>query len=79
VRGQLLRAVELALTGDWQGAHRTVQLHEDDPRSAWIHAILHRQEGDQANAAWWYRRADRSPGNGPIDEELRAAAQMLAC
>jgi hypothetical protein len=55
----LLRAVELALAGDWDAAHNLVQQYEDNAMAAWIHAVLHKMEGDLGNARYWYRRADR--------------------
>jgi hypothetical protein len=59
-RQQLTRAAELALAGDWDGAHAIVQQDEADVTSCWIHAVLHRIEGDTGNARYWYRRAGRS-------------------
>jgi len=56
---ELLRAVELAQAGQWDAAHNLVQQYEDDAMAAWIHAVLHKIEGDQANSRYWYRRADR--------------------
>ena len=55
----LLRAVELALAGKWDAAHEVVQQYEDDATAAWIHAVLHKVEGDLGNARYWYRRANR--------------------
>jgi hypothetical protein len=55
----LLQAVERALAGKWDVAHETVQQYEDDATAAWIHAVLHKLEGDLGNARYWYRRADR--------------------
>lgn len=55
----LLRAVELALAGNWDTAHQLVQQYEDDATAAWIHAVLHKIEGDLTNSRYWYRRADR--------------------
>ena len=55
----LLRAIELALAGEWAAAHQVVQQHEDDATAAWIHAVLHKIESDLDNARYWYRRADR--------------------
>ena len=55
----LLQAVELALAGDWDAAHELVQQYEADAAAAWIHAVLHKIEGDLANSRYWYRRADR--------------------
>ena len=55
----LLQAVELALVGDWDAAHELVQQYEDDATAAWIHAVLHKIEGDLANSRYWYQRANR--------------------
>jgi hypothetical protein len=49
--------VDLALAGDWEAAHTLVQTHEDDAIACWIHAVLHRIEGDEGNSRYWYRRA----------------------
>ena len=54
----LLQAIELALAGKWDDAHQIVQPYEDGT-AAWIHAVLHKIEGDPGNARYWYRRADR--------------------
>ena len=59
LKDNLLRAVELALAGEWDAAHQLVQQYEDDSTAAWIHAVLHKIEGDLGNARYWYRRADR--------------------
>jgi hypothetical protein len=56
---ELLRAVDLALSGDWDAAHEIVQQYEDDATAAWIHAVLHKIEGDPGNARYWYRHAGR--------------------
>jgi hypothetical protein len=55
----LLRAIELALAGEWDAAHQLVQQYEDDATAAWIHAVLHKIEGDLPNSRYWYRRANR--------------------
>lgn len=55
---ELLRAVELALADDWEAAHQLVQQYEDTT-AAWIHAVLHKIEGDPGNARYWYVRAGR--------------------
>jgi hypothetical protein len=44
--------------GDWQLAHQQVD-HLTDRESAWVHAYLHRKEGDTGNADYWYRRAGK--------------------
>jgi hypothetical protein len=56
-RQDLIRAVELAIAGDWDAAHRIVQADEADATSCWIHAVLHKIEGDAGNARYWYVRA----------------------
>jgi len=58
---ELLQAVELALAGHWDAAHQLVQQYEDDDTAAWIHAVLHKIEGDPGNARYWYHRANRLP------------------
>jgi hypothetical protein len=55
----LLRATDLALAGQWDAAHGIVQQYEGDTTAAWIHAVLHKIEGDDANSRYWYRRAGR--------------------
>jgi hypothetical protein len=59
-REDLIRAVDLALVGDWHGAHEIAQLDEADPTSCWLHAVLHKIEGDAANARYWYRLAGQA-------------------
>ncbi len=56
---ELLRAVELALANDWDAAHNLVQQHEGDRTASWIHAVLHKIEGDLSNSRYWYHRADQ--------------------
>lgn len=69
----LLQAIDLALAGDWEAAHEIVQRHECDATSAWIHAVLHKIEGDLGNARYWYRRAGRMDR---VDDE--PAAEFVA-
>jgi hypothetical protein len=65
----LLKAVELALTGEWGAAHQLVQQYEDDATAAWIHAVLHKIESDLGNARYWYHRANRLEH---VEDEPRA-------
>lgn len=58
-RARLVAAVEKALAGDWNAAHEIVQVDELDPMACWVHAVLHKQEGDADNARYWYRRASQ--------------------
>jgi hypothetical protein len=56
---RLAEAVGSALSGDWKAAHEIVQEDEQDEFACWIHAVLHRQEGDLPNAQYWYARCGR--------------------
>jgi hypothetical protein len=56
--GHALEALWHDGRGDWDRAHACAQ-EDDGPDGAWVHAYLHRKEGDPANAAYWYRRAGR--------------------
>lgn len=57
MREALTRAVELAIAGDWKGAHEICQRFEDDKLACWLHAVLHKMEPDEANARYWYGQA----------------------
>ena len=54
----LLKAIDLALSGEWDAAHKLVQQYEDTT-AAWIHAVLHKIESDDHNSRYWYRRAGK--------------------
>jgi len=71
-------AIEAALAGDWDGAHRIVQ-QMSDPLACWIHAILHKMEGDDANSRYWYGRTDGRRYEEFTDprSELQAARDAL--
>jgi hypothetical protein len=71
VKARFLEAVDLALAGDWPGAHAIVQDHEGDPHADWIHAVVHRLEGDLGNARYWYRSCGR-----PLREETPPSAEL---
>jgi hypothetical protein len=62
--------------GNWAEAHRLVQ--DDESRAAaWVHAHLHRVEGDQSNAGYWYRRAGKPHSNAPLEAEWGEIADAL--
>lgn len=78
-REALIRAVDLALAGDWDGAHAIAQADEEDAASCWLHAVLHRIEGDDWNSRYWYRRAGRRFEDfAEADAELKAIRASLA-
>lgn len=64
--------------GDWEAAHNAAQdIHDES--GAWVHAYLHRKEGDPGNAAYWYRRAGQPVAREALDVEWdRIAAALLA-
>jgi hypothetical protein len=59
MRKNLLQAIELAEAGRWDAAHELVQQYETDTTAAWIHAVLHKIEGDLGNSRYWYSRAGK--------------------
>ena len=75
---ELIQAVADALAGKWDSAHRTVQKIENET-AYWIHAVLHKIEGDEDNCRYWYSRAGKMEHFGMdstaelelIREELR--------
>lgn len=74
---ELLTAIDLALKGEWDTAHRVVQNLEGEP-AAWIHAVLHKIEGDIGNSQYWYRRARRPYNDGDPQAELRQIRTLVA-
>lgn len=71
-------AVGHALAGRWKQAHEIVQQDEESELACWIHAVLHRQEGDLANARYWYARCGRKLRKGvPPEDELREIRSAL--
>jgi hypothetical protein len=71
-----LKALWFAAKDDWNAAHDIVMAH-DEPDCAWVHAHLHRVEGDSDNARYWYRRAGKRPATGAFEAERRAIATAL--
>lgn len=70
---ELLKAIDLALGGKWDAAHQIVQQYEDGT-GAWIHAVLHKIEGDLGNAKYWYRRADKM---NHVEDEPRGELALI--
>jgi len=71
-----LRALWLDARGNWDGAHDAAQADEGG-LSDWVHAYLHRKEGDAGNAAYWYRRAQKPVCKTSLDEEWAAITDAL--
>jgi hypothetical protein len=72
----LLSALWWAAKGDWDKAHRIV-MKESGADAAWVHAYLHRVEGDLDNARYWYRQARREPAAGTLEHEWEEVAGAL--
>ena len=62
--------------GDWTRAHEIAQ-NIETPVGAWIHAYLHRKEGDLGNAAYWYRRASKPVATGTLEDEWEEMVREL--
>ena len=71
-----LQALWLDGKGDWNAAHEQLQ-HGSDHDCAWVHAYLHRKEGDLSNASYWYRRAGQPTASGPQEAEWEAIVRTL--
>ncbi|MEZ5840094.1 MAG: hypothetical protein R3D02_06595 [Hyphomicrobiales bacterium] len=76
VRGPLGALWHLA-RGDWERAHLMAQA-DSSKEGAWVHAHLHRIEGDAWNAGYWYSRAGKPHCRLPVEEERRAIIEALA-
>ena len=74
--GKPLEALWHAGRGDWEQAHR-IAMSAKSRDAAWVHAYLHRQEGDLDNARYWYRQAKRPEFEGPLEDEWAAIAGAI--
>ena len=64
--------------GDWTRAHESAQ-QDEGPDGSWVHAYLHRKEGDQSNAAYWYGRARKNFSRMTFEQEwMEIASALLA-
>jgi len=71
-----LRALWCDAHGAWEEAHKLIQ-DDSSKEGSWVHAYLHRKEGEEDNARYWYHRAGEPPFDGPFDEEWRSIADKL--
>lgn len=62
--------------GDFDGAHNLAQ-SDDSAAGSWVHAYLHRKEGDAGNAAYWYRRARRPFPSASLEDEWAEIVETL--
>jgi hypothetical protein len=65
-----------AAKGGWDEAHKLVQ-DEDSAEAAWVHAYLHRVEGDLGNAGYWYRQAGKPVAAGALEIEWNEIVAAL--
>lgn len=73
---EVLKALWWDAKDDWQKAHETAQ-DVSNADGAWVHAYLHRKEGDQWNAGYWYGRAGKTKCDDPLDAEWEAIVREL--
>jgi hypothetical protein len=71
-----LQAMWYDANNDWSKAHALVD-SLDDAAACWVHAYLHRKEGDMANAGYWYRRAGKNIPSINLQEEWEAIVKAL--
>jgi hypothetical protein len=71
-----LAALWWAAKGDWDAAHKLVQ-DEDTSDAAWVHAYLHRVEGDLGNAGYWYRQAGQPAAKDSLEAEWERIVSAL--
>jgi hypothetical protein len=62
--------------GDWTRAHESAQ-QDESPPGAWVHAYLHRKEGDISNAEYWYDRAGKKHSSASLEIEWDEIAEEL--
>ena len=75
---QMTKAVDLALKDEWAAAHEIVQ-DLSDPTACWIHAVLHKIEGDASNSRYWYARSRHAYDEfTDTQEELKYIASCIA-
>ncbi len=74
--GRALQALWYDANSNWAAAHDLAQA-QGDRAGAWVHAYLHRKEGDAINAAYWYDRAGEPVAHGSLDEEWGRIVEQL--
>jgi hypothetical protein len=62
--------------GNWKQAHESAQ-QDEGPAGSWVHAYLHRREGDASNAGYWYRRANKSRSSSSLEQEWIEITESL--
>jgi len=70
-----IQALELTANGDWDGAHQLIQEYNDE-LACLIHGYLHREEGDESNASYWYGQVGRALPDNTLEQEFDHLLQM---
>lgn len=69
----LLKSLWFDAKGDWEAAHNIAQdIHSSE--GSWMHAYLHRKEGDHGNASYWYHRANQPVSKKSLEDEWEQLA-----
>jgi hypothetical protein len=71
-----LQALWWDAKGDWDKAHQLADKRHD-VNGSWVHAYLHRKEGDRGNAGYWYRHAGKAMPSSSLDAEWRSIVEAL--
>jgi hypothetical protein len=69
----LISAIDAALSGDWARAHEVAQRYEGDATADWLHAVLHKVDGEHDNSRYWYARVAHT-----FDEYADPQAELAA-
>ena len=69
-------AMWYSLNNNWENAHKIIQVI-DNKIASWIHAYLHRLEGDMNNAKYWYKKANKTPSNESFQNEAKNIISFL--
>ena len=72
----VLQALWHEAKGNWKEAHRLAQSQRDQA-GYWVHAYLHRVEGNNPNAGYWYQRSGKSPSSAPLRSEWEEIVSAL--
>ena len=72
-----LKALWYDAKGNWENAHKLIQEVEDN-NAAWIHAYLHRREGDDSNADYWYKRAGNKRPLLTLEDEWEQIVEAMS-
>ncbi len=73
---EALQAMWFDAKGNWEASHNIAQ-DMQNTMGSWVHAYLHRKEGDEFNAGYWYRQAGKSYPEISLEEELRVIVEFI--